>query len=214
LNSLRFQLFGFPVTVQPAFLGLLAIYLLFSLQARQPLYALASFSVVVFISILVHELGHALVARRFALNVDGIWLHGMGGHVRHGRGTAGQSLAISLAGPGAGLALGLSVWALAPLLPPSPIVDTVVGDLLWVNIGWSVFNLLPMMPLDGGHALRSALSLRWPHVTATRWAASVGLIIGGGIAVLGWRYGMIFVLFIGGLSAYQNYQVLQSLPRR
>mgnify|MGYP000099900529 CR=1 FL=1 len=214
MNSVRFELLGFPVTIQPAFFGLLAIYLLFSLQARQPVYALVSFCCVVFVSILVHELGHALMARQYQLRVDGIWLHGMGGHVRHGVGSTGQALAISLAGPFAGLALGGIVWAVAPYLPPGPVMATVVGDLLWVNIGWSIFNLLPMMPLDGGNALRSALALRWPRVTATRWAASVGMLLGAGLAVLGLQYDMIFVLFIGGLSAYQNYQVLQQLPSR
>jgi len=214
VNELRFQLLGFPVTIQPAFLGLLAIYLLFSLQARQPVYALVSFCTVVFVSILIHELGHAVVARHFQLRVDGIWLHGMGGHVLHAPGSSGQALAVSLAGPFAGLAFGGATFALLPFLPPGPIMNTVVGDILWVNIGWSIFNLLPMMPLDGGNALRSALSLRWPRVTAVRWSATVGMLLGAGIAVLGLQYDMIFVLFIGGLSAYQNYQILQQLPRR
>jgi Zn-dependent protease len=214
VNEWRFELLGFPVRVQPAFAFLLAIYALFSLQARQPIYALVSFSVVVFVSILVHELGHALVARRYRLRVGDIVLHGMGGHVTHSPGSASQSLAISLAGPVAGLCLGLLVWAMVPLLPPNPIVSTVVGDLLWVNIGWSLFNLLPMMPLDGGNALRSALQLRFSRVQSTRWAATTGLVLGVLLAIAGLRFDMIFVLAIGGFSAYQNYQVLQQLPRR
>lgn len=214
MNEWRFDVLGFPVRVQPAFLGLLAIYALFSLQARQPLYALVSFSVVVFVSILVHELGHALVARHYRLHVGDIVLHGMGGHVTHAPGTGGQSLAISLAGPFAGLALGTLVWAIAPFVPPNPIAWTVIEDLLWVNIGWSIFNLFPMMPLDGGNALRSALSLRWGRLRATRWAATTGLIVGVALALLGLRFDMIFVMAIGGFSAYQNWQLLQSVPRR
>lgn len=214
MNDWRFDLLGFPVRVQPAFLGLLAIYALFSLQARQPMYALVSFCVVVFVSILVHELGHAMVARRYRLRVGDIVLHGMGGHVTHAPGTVPQSLAISLAGPFAGLALGLIVWALAPFVPPHPIPMTVIDDLLWVNIGWSIFNLLPMMPLDGGNALRSALQLRFTRVQATRWAAYSGLGIGVLLVILGLQFDMIFVLAIGGFSAYQNWGVLQQLPRR
>ena len=210
MEELRFKLFGFPVTVQPAFLGLLLIYALFSLQRQEPLYALISWSVVVFVSILVHELGHAFAARQFRRRVHGIFLHGFGGHVTHsGGGAATQDLAISLAGPGAGLALGAATYALAPYLPYHPITATVVNDLLWINIFWSFVNLLPMMPLDGGNALRSGLSIKFSRYKATRWASMVGTAIGALLAVYGFSNGSIFVGIIGGYAAYHNYTMLQ-----
>jgi len=210
MDDLRFRLLGFPVSVQPAFLMLLGIYALFALQRQEPLYAMISWSVVVFVSILVHELGHAQMARTFRVPVQGITLHGFGGHVTHGGGaSAGQSLAISLAGPFAGLALGFGTLALSPMLPSNAVVGTIVGDLLWVNIGWSIVNLLPMMPLDGGNALRSALSLKWSRYKATRWAAMSGVTVGLVLVAVGLKTSGIFLALIGGYSVYLNWNTLQ-----
>ncbi len=210
MDDLRFKLFGFNVTVQLAFLGLLVIYALFSLQRQEPLYAMISWSVVVFLSILVHELGHAFAARRFRRHVHGIYLHGFGGHVTHsGGGAASQDLAISLAGPGAGLLLGATTWAIAPYLPYHPVIATVVGDLLWINIFWSLVNLLPMMPLDGGNALRSGLAMRFSRYKATRWSSMVGTAVGALFALYGFSSGSIFIGLIGGYAAYHNWQLLQ-----
>jgi len=210
MQDLRFKMFGFDVTVQPAFMGLLLIYALFSLQRQEPLYALVSWSIVVFVSILVHELGHAFAARRFRRHVHGIFLHGFGGHVTHsGGGAATQDLAISLAGPGAGLALGAATWAISPYVPYHPISATVVNDILWINIFWSLVNLLPMMPLDGGNALRSGLSIKWSRHKATRWSSMVGTAVGALFAVYGFTNGMLFIGLIGGYAAYHNYTVLQ-----
>ena len=210
MDDIRFKLFGFTVTVQPAFLGLLLIYALFSLQRQEPLYALISWSVVVFVSILIHELGHAAVARRFRIPVHGIFLHGFGGHVTHAGGAPpSQQLAISLAGPGAGLTLGAAVWALAPFLPSHPVVWTIVQDLLWVNVWWSLVNLLPMMPLDGGNALRSGLSLKWSRYKSTRWSAMTGAGLGALFAAYGFSSGSLFIGLIGGFAAYHNWNLLQ-----
>ena len=210
MDDLRFRLFGFPVSVQPPFLLLLGVYALFALQRQEPLYAMVSWSVVVFVSILVHELGHAQMARTFRVPVQGIFLHGFGGHVLHAGGArAGQSLAISLAGPFSGLALGFATMGLAPFLPPGPITSTVVGDLIWVNVGWSLVNLLPMMPLDGGNALRAALSMKWSRYKATRWSSMSGVTVGLVLLALGFKWNMIFVMLIGGYACYHNWNVLQ-----
>ena len=210
MDDLRFKLFGFSVTVQPAFLGLLLIYALFSLQRQEPLYALISWSTVVFVSILIHELGHAFAARAFRRRVHGIFLHGFGGHVTHsGGGAATHDLAISLAGPGAGLALGLATYLVAPYLPYDAVTATVVNDLLWINIFWSLVNLLPMMPLDGGNALRSGLSIPFTRYKATRWASMVGAGIGALLALWGFSNGSLFIGLIGGFAAYHNYTLLQ-----
>ena len=210
MDDIRFRLMGFPVAVQAPFFVLLVFYALFALQRNEPLYAMVVWSVVVFVSILVHELGHAWMARTFRVPVHGIFLHGFGGHVTHG-GTrsAGQALAISLAGPFAGLALGLGTLAVSGFLPHHPIVDTLVGDLLWVNIGWSLVNLLPMMPLDGGNALVSALSLRVTRYKALRWGSMVGVGVAVLFAAYGFRAGSMFLMMMGGYAAWVNWNTLQ-----
>jgi Zn-dependent protease len=113
---------------------------------------------VVTTSILVHELGHALVARYYQLRPS-ILLHGLGGLCHHDRAKRDlHDVFIIAAGPGAGLLLGLATWLIS-LNPPSVAMGNVwfhyaVSASLYVNIGWSVFNLLPLWPLDGGQLYR------------------------------------------------------------
>lgn len=209
MKTLRFDVLGIPVNVQPAFALLLGVYLLFQLQARQPLWSIASFAVVVFGSILLHELGHAVVARRLKVRVGEIHIHGFGGHVTLGPSPPAKQLGISLAGPGAGLLLGLPLWLLWPGV--EPVTDEIVGQLVFVNVGWSIFNLLPMAPLDGGHALQSLLLLTLPARRALYATAVIGLLCGAGIAILGWQANMIFLMFIGGFAAWSNVQTMQRL---
>jgi stage IV sporulation protein FB len=206
MDSWRFTLFRFPVEVQPAFGILLGVYFLFSVQGGQPVWAFAIFAGVVFGSILLHELGHAAAARRLKVQVGIIVLHGFGGHVTHAQTDAKRSLLISLSGPGAGLALGIAVWLASPYLPTTPATDALVSDLLFVNIGWSLFNLLPMAPLDGGHALNAGLALLLTPRKAAWWSSGVGVVLGGLVFLLGLAYNAIFLLFIGGFVTYSNLQ--------
>lgn len=113
---------------------------------------------VVFVSVLFHELGHALVGQRFGLTPQ-ITLYSMGGLTSWTNVTEispAKNLAISLAGPAAGFLLGGLCLVAGPAVlsaVPSELFTTAYRDLIWVNIGWGVFNLLPILPLDGGHVL-------------------------------------------------------------
>jgi Zn-dependent protease len=118
---------------------------------------------VVFVSVLVHELGHAVIGRVFGL-VPQIELHGMGGttswvagrDVGHAR-----AMAISVAGPFAGFALAAVLLLLTRLgFNPQSFHARVALSFAWqVNLYWGIFNLAPMLPLDGGNVLRSGLNL-------------------------------------------------------
>ncbi|MEO0605827.1 MAG: site-2 protease family protein, partial [Myxococcota bacterium] len=105
-SAWSFDVLGFRVNVQATFLILVGIYVLYGLEAGAPLFVLASFAAVVFVSIVWHELGHATVARYLKVPVGEIHLHGLGGHVTTARTDSRRQLMISLAGPFAGLALG------------------------------------------------------------------------------------------------------------
>jgi len=198
------------VIVQPGFYILAGVYGLFGLQAQQPIWAILSFICVVFISILIHELGHALSCRRFSLEVLHIQLHGFGGEVLRRPGTNWQNLIVCLAGPGAGILFGLLVFILAPGGTgsiPGP-VQVVVGQILWVNIGWSILNLLPVVPLDGGVALGSFLSLLVPRLAwPITWG--VGAAIGLLVVWVGLSNGMVILGAIGGYLGYNNIQALR-----
>lgn len=119
---------------------------------------------IVTVSILVHELGHAVVARYFHLRPS-ILLHGLGGLCYHDRAVRDRDDAfIVAAGPGAGLLLGGLTWLVATFAPiglaQSEWFYSVITMSLYVNIGWSLINLLPIWPLDGGKLYRLIL-LRW-----------------------------------------------------
>lgn len=208
MDPIRFRALGFPVRVEPSFFLTVAVALLFRLADGGPLLFAFTWGAVVFVSVLVHELGHAIVARSLKVPVGTISLHALGGQVETGRATPGRSLLVSLAGPAAGLALGLLTLAVVPAVGRNPVGVVIVEDLLWVNLGWSLFNLLPLFPLDGGNALRSGLALTMREAQAWRITAGIGVVLGALIAVAGFQSGSIFVGWLGGFAAWTNWQIL------
>lgn len=171
------RIFGFPIKVSVSFLLLLGVVALWSggLQAI-PLVLVA------FASVLLHELGHALVARRLGVRIKEVELHFFGGAAkmldapRHPR----HEIAIAAAGPAVSFALA-GVTYLASMVSSS-------GALGWValiNLGIGVFNLLPALPMDGGRILRAALSLRMGHLPATELAVKVARVFAVGLGIFG-----------------------------
>lgn len=206
-----FELLGFRVQVWATFVLLSAFLAMFAGLA-QPLLVLG-FMVMVFVSIVVHELGHAFVARRFGLAVGNIQLRGMGGQVTHARTTHMNQLAISLAGPGAGLLLGAVLWGLTAVLPlpDSGSLRTLLMLAVSINLVWSLFNLLPVLPLDGGNALRAAMSMVMPEREAWKLAAISTMVLGVIGALFALQAGELFLPLFGAYFAYRGYQLYQQL---
>jgi len=172
-------LFGFPVEINATFLLLLAIVLLaFGGVVGVVLVMLA------FASILLHELGHALVARRLGVAVSGIELGFLGGAAKMTRlpRTANDELAIAAAGPIVSLALGGLGIGLA--------AATHVALFAWLgytNLILAGFNLIPALPMDGGRILRALLTRKMDFVRATDVSATIarvtaGVFLFGGLA--------------------------------
>jgi Zn-dependent protease/CBS domain-containing protein len=148
-------------------------------------------AIVFFVSLLLHELGHAIVARREGMEIEGItlWLFGGVAKFKGMFPSAGAEFRIAIAGPLVSLVLGVVFVLLAWLAPFASAVD---GTLMWlgrINLILLLFNMLPALPLDGGRVLRSALwHLRRDFASATRLAAGIGrafgyLFIAGGLAL-------------------------------
>lgn len=164
-------------------------------------------SLAFFASILLHELGHALQARRDGMTIDGITLWMFGGVARFGGmfPSAGAEFRIAAAGPAVSalLAGGFVGAAFIPGLPAS--VDGVVSWLGFTNAALLIFNLIPALPLDGGRMLRAALWAKSGDLKrATTQAAGTGRflalgLIGLGIAMIafGDAVGGIWLAFIG-----------------
>lgn len=206
MQAIQFKLFGYRTQLQPEFF-LLALFYLYSGRGN-PLWYNLVFVGVVFVSILVHELGHALAITNRGYKVNRIAVHGFGGDVTGNFGYAKpkDQLMISISGPLAGLLLGLPflIVSMLGIFDQDYVVKNVIGIIVWVNIGWSLFNLLPMMPLDGGHAFTSILRI-FRVADAKRVAGLVGIVTGGVIVVAGLSLQMLFVTIIGAFCAYTSF---------
>ena len=143
-----------------------------------------------FSSILLHELGHSIVARRNGMEIEGItlWLFGGVAQFRERFRSPGSEFRIGIAGPAVSLVLGTVFTGLAVLTSfPTP-VDGTLAWLGYINLLLLVFNMLPALPLDGGRVFRSALwRAKGDFAWATKIAAGVGrgfgyvMIAGGGL---------------------------------
>ena len=152
-----------------------------------------------FISLLMHEYGHALVARREGMEIDGITLWLFGGVARF-KGmfpSAGAEFRIAIAGPIVSLALGVLFVLFAWLAPAPEAVDGVAAWLGYINLTLLVFNLLPALPLDGGRVLRSAL---WAARNDFAWATRIAAWVGRAFGYLFIAVGLGFFIFQGAFS--------------
>jgi len=136
----------------------------------------------VFVTIVLHELTHALVAHRFGVRTRDILLLPIGGIASLERipERPGQELLIALAGPAFNLAVALLLWTGLGIAGSDYSFATAsrgeafVLQLTWINVALAVFNLLPAFPLDGGRALRAVLSRAMRRERATAIAAGIG----------------------------------------
>jgi Zn-dependent protease len=174
-------------------------------------------TLLMFLSVTLHELGHSLVAQRFGITVRDITLTPLGGiaQLASRPKTPGQELLVALAGPlvNVALALGLAMfaewqWGLDGVRRAvershtfAPTAATLVGWLLISNFALAAFNLLPALPMDGGRVLRAVLT--WPLglERATRWAALVGRVFAVGFVGLG-LYGPNLILALIGAFVF------------
>jgi Zn-dependent protease len=146
-------------------------------------------AILFFGSLLLHELGHAVQARREGMEIEGItlWLFGGVASFKGEFPSAGAEFRIAIAGPLVTLALGAAFVAVAVLAAASEAIDGVAAWLGYINLLLLGFNLLPALPLDGGRVLRAALwAGKRDFAQATTMAAAVSrgfafLMIGGGI---------------------------------
>lgn len=149
----------------------------------------AAISLIFFVSILLHEMSHSLVARRYGIPISGITLFVFGGvsNMTKEPENSRQEFWIAIVGPFTSFALGI-IFAIGYFILTS--VDdgaaAVSGNLAAINFAIGIFNLLPGFPLDGGRVLRSAFwAKRHNLVEATKSASNIGMFVAYGIMAVG-----------------------------
>jgi Zn-dependent protease len=170
-------MFGFPVEINLSFLLLLGFVFIAYGGPIGVLVVLLAFG-----SVLLHELGHAIVARRLGVHVSGIELGFFGGAAKMVQlpRTANHELAIAAAGPAVSLILGGAGLGLAALTHVS--LFALIG---WINLVIAGFNLIPALPMDGGRILRALLTRKMDFVRATDIAVDVAHVAAVAFFVIG-----------------------------
>lgn len=201
---MQFRIAGFPVRIEVVFLVTMA-FLGFA-SGRDGVYVL-EWLVVAGAGVLVHELGHAVAFRRFGSPAE-ITLHGFGGVTVGQAQPPRRSIVVSLAGPLFGFAAGaLALLARESLGPQSDLVAQALADMIFVTFAWGVFNLLPMLPLDGGGVMASTIRLATGR-SDDRIAHMVSVVVAGLLAVAGVASGRPFLAVVAAFFGYQNWQAL------
>lgn len=229
--TLEFHILGIPVRVHPAFW---LIALLLGLNNPNPITLLA-WVLAVFVGVLIHELGHALMMRKYGYRPE-ILLYGLGGLTEFGGGWASGAstrwsrISISAAGPLAGVASAVAVAALVSAFGgkvqvvlllrfiPIPVIVEPVGSvalttflqyLIWIGIFWSLINLMPVFPLDGGQIARELLLAANPR-DGLHQSLALSFYTAIFLAAFGYfALDSILMLILFGVLAYNNYQMLR-----
>ena len=186
--------FGIPVYVSPYWFLIAGVFILIyasqlasTLHGATRFIVAAAFVVLLYVSVLIHELSHSLVARGYGLPVRRILLYPLGGfsEIEQEPPTPGREFVVSAAGPALSLALAAGGYGLMHVVPADTVGGTLVHLLSWANLVVGIFNLLPGLPLDGGRMLRAVI---WKFTgrpsTSTIAAAWAGRVIAVGLFVI------------------------------
>jgi len=225
-QDISFRLFGFPTSIQPFFWLVAALITALHLGPidNMPIWLVQMLvgTAGVLLSILVHELGHALTFRYLFRTPCTIVLHGFGGAaipLRHYsrsygfRGMVANSF-LSFSGPLAGFILAFLMLMLLQVIPAD---DRLAPSLFlfflgWtaaISIIWGIFNLLPIYPMDGGRIVREFFAFCFPR-RGVEFSLILSMMLAAVLAVLALRFGQFFITFIFGYFAYQNYQEMSA----
>ncbi len=197
-----------PIAIHPFFWVLAA---LIGWLNTGTLLGVILWTAVIVVSVLVHEFGHALTALAFGQSAS-ISLMGMGGLTqREGRDLKlWQEFLIVLCGPLSGLALcALSYQLLQMIAPSNPLIDRALTISVYVNLIWTLLNLLPVQPLDGGHLLRilceAAFGLRGVKV-----ALFISMALAAGLSMFFFSMGAVIGGLFFSMFAFESYRMWRS----
>lgn len=188
------SLFGIPLFLDPLWFVILGLATLNFGVAYQEWGNTIAWSaglvmaLLLFASVLLHELGHSLVARSQGIKVNSITLFLFGGiaAIEEESKTPAKAFQVAIAGPLVSIALFVLLRLVAQVIPDTSVYSIMVGDLARINLVVALFNLIPGLPLDGGQVLKAALwQVTGNRFQAVHWAAKAGQILGYSAIALG-----------------------------
>lgn len=208
------SILGTTITLDFSFIILIAFFVFSDAQRQGMPYALL-WAPVLFLSILIHELAHAAAIGAFGYGASAIVLGGIGGATfNERRAKPWQDLLISAAGPASSFLLAFAVWRVPPLR--DPFFRAFVPLLVWSNVVWGIFNLVPVGPLDGASMLRNFLRMFLHDKTAFVISVWTSMIVGVLLALLGLRsrqYFLSLLMLWYVHSSYTQWQLFRAYKR-
>jgi stage IV sporulation protein FB len=212
-RMVRFSIFGIPVLVHPFFWVTLAL-IGGALKANSPsaILGLCLFVLAGFISLLIHEIGHALMARKFGAHSE-IVLQAFGGFAAYSgvRLSRPQGFAVTAAGPAVQILLGIILFIIIPRLPTiSPYGHDFLVILMGISFIWALLNLLPVLPLDGGRLLDSILGPKRFRITL--WTTVIVALAIAITSLIIFPKEILLPIFMG-MFAWQAWQALRENRR-
>ncbi|MBF2051532.1 MAG: site-2 protease family protein [Elainella sp. C42_A2020_010] len=226
------SIFGIPFLLNPAWFGSLLLFAFFfsadwlaaGWESRWAWLAGLLMALLLFASVLLHELGHSLVAQSQGIAVNAITLFPFGGiaSIAQESKTPGQAFWVAISGPAVSFALFVLLFVTSLLLPTGLPLKTMLNHLAGINLVLAMFNMLPGLPLDGGQVLKALIwKTTGSRVKGVRWAAQSGQVLGWlgiGLGILGFlvslRFSFLWLVLLGWFgirraSAYRRVIALQ-----
>ena len=209
--SIEFRLLGIPIRIHLWF-WLMALWL-WSLSPEEGWLGLIVWVAVVFQGIIMHELGHALAGRAFGKSprIELVALGGLTWWEQQEPLGPGRNLIVSAAGPAVGIVIGSASLVLADILavPDPSFARYVFRSVVWVNLGWGLLNLLPIMPLDGGNIVAALFDFVAPS-KGRLLASYVSFGVIGLLFALTVALKQYFATILLVLLAFSTYQVFRA----
>jgi stage IV sporulation protein FB len=209
------SILGTTIHLEISFLILVGLFVVLSLERGAPVQDALLWLPIAFVSVLVHELGHAAVLGLLGFGPSQIALAGLGGHTFNARrARPWQDFLVSIAGPLTSFLLfyvSVLIYRHSSFAQNDPMLRAFVPFLAQINLIWGFFNLLPIIPLDGGQALRNVFRFFLADRTAIYFSSIISVLLGG--LLIGWALlrGQFFIAILGAMLTLQNFRTIQAV---
>lgn len=213
LGSIR----GTSIDVDFNFIFLVLFFVVLNYDASRGIQYALIWIPILFVSVLIHELAHAATIGSLGFGSSHVVLTGMGGvTINQRRARPWQDLLISVAGPLSSFGLALLCWWIdgnVAIARTDRMLVALVPRLMWANLFWGIFNLIPVPPLDGGHATREFFRMFLSERNAFVISIWIAIVVGGMIAAAALYFRQFFIALYLAWFVYMAFQQWQSFKR-